>query len=74
MEKIEINHFKAFRSRIALIPTTAHKNVLIYGENGAGKTSLYEAIVMAFYREKLLKPHSRNTSYRFYYPDKQSGF
>lgn len=57
MEKIEINHFKAFGSRIALVPTTAHKNVLIYGENGAGKTSLYEAIVMAFYREKLLKPH-----------------
>lgn len=57
MEKIEINNFKAFNSRIAIIPTTAHKNVLIYGENGAGKTSLYEAIMMVFYHTKLLQPH-----------------
>ena len=57
MEIIEINNFKAFNSRIAIIPTAAHKNVLIYGENGAGKTSLYEAILMAFYHKKLLLPH-----------------
>lgn len=57
MEIIEINNFKAFNSRIAVIPTAAHKNVLIYGENGAGKTSLYEAILMAFYHKKLLLPH-----------------
>lgn len=57
MEKIEVNHFKAFGSRIAIIPTVNHKNVLIYGENGTGKTSLYDAISMAFYHTKLLKPH-----------------
>lgn len=57
MEKIEINNFKAFNSRVAIIPTTARKNVLIYGENGAGKTSLYEALLLAFYHEKLLRPH-----------------
>lgn len=57
MDKIEINHFKAFGSRIAINPSTAHKNVLIYGENGSGKTSLYEAILMAFYHKKLLQPH-----------------
>ena len=57
MESIEVNHFKAFGSRIAIIPTATHKNILVYGENGAGKTSLYEAIMMAFYREKLLRPH-----------------
>ena len=57
MDKIEINHFKAFGSRIAINPTTAYKNVLIYGENGSGKTSLYEAIMMAFYHKKLLHPH-----------------
>ncbi len=57
MEKIEIKNFKAFGGRLAIIPTTAYKNVLIYGENGAGKTSLYEAIMLSFYREKLLKPN-----------------
>lgn len=57
MYKIEINNFKAFGGRLAINPTASYKNVLIYGENGAGKTSLYEAILMAFYHEKLLKPH-----------------
>lgn len=57
MERIEIDHFKAFGSRIAIIPTPAHKNVLVYGENGAGKTSLYDAIQLVFYHEKLLRPH-----------------
>jgi len=57
MYKIEIKNFKAFGGRLAINPTTAHKNVLIYGENGAGKTSLYEAIMLAFYREKMLRPH-----------------
>jgi len=57
MDKIEIKNFKAFGGRLAINPTTAHKNVLIYGENGAGKTSLYEAIMLAFYREKMLRPH-----------------
>lgn len=57
MEKIEINNFKAFNSRIAIIPTAARKNVLVYGENGAGKTSFYEALLLVFYHEKLIKPH-----------------
>lgn len=57
MDKIEIKNFKAFGGRLAINPTTAYKNVLIYGENGAGKTSLYEAIMLAFYRDKLLRPH-----------------
>lgn len=57
MEKIEIDNFKAFNSRIAIIPTAAHKNMLIYGENGAGKTSLYEALLLTFYHEKLLRPY-----------------
>lgn len=57
MEKFEINNFKAFNSRIAILPAATHKNVLIYGENGAGKTSLYDAMLLAFYHEKLLRPH-----------------
>lgn len=53
MEKLEINHFKAFGSRIAFILSAQRKNLLLYGENGAGKTSVYEAL-------KLLLAHPIN--------------
>ena len=52
MKKIEINNFKAFNSRIALI--LDNKNLLLYGENGSGKSSIFEAIKLIFYRESLL--------------------
>ena len=55
MEKLEINHFKAFGSRIAFIFSAQRKNLLLYGENGAGKTSVYEALKLLFFRERLLK-------------------
>lgn len=55
MEKLEINHFKAFGSRIAFILSAQRKNLLLYGENGAGKTSVYEALKLLFFRERLLK-------------------
>lgn len=57
MEKLEINYFKAFNSRIALIPTASKKNLLIVGENGSGKSSLFEAIRMVFYHNEMLAPH-----------------
>lgn len=56
MEKIEITNFKAFKSRIALIPTVKRKNLLIYGENGSGKSSIYEALRLVFYHKRLLQP------------------
>ena len=54
MEKIEINKFKAFNARIALILGPEKKNLLLYGENGSGKSSIFEAIKLIFYRERLL--------------------
>lgn len=54
MEKIEINKFKAFNSRIALILESEKKNLLLYGENGSGKSSIFEAIKLIFYKERLL--------------------
>lgn len=56
MKKLVINHFKAFDSRIAFL-CPDNQNLLIYGENGSGKTSVYEAIRQVFYRNRLLKPH-----------------
>lgn len=55
MEKLVINHFKAFGSRIALIFGSQRKSLLLYGENGAGKTSVFEAIKLVFFRSLLLK-------------------
>lgn len=54
MEKIEINKFKAFNTRIALILGSEKKNLLLYGENGSGKSSIFEAIKLIFYKERLL--------------------
>lgn len=54
MEKIEINKFKAFNTRIALILKPEKKNLLLYGENGSGKSSIFEAIKLIFYKERLL--------------------
>lgn len=54
MEKIEINKFKAFGSRLAFILTAEKKSLLLYGENGSGKSSVFEAIKLIFYKKKLL--------------------
>lgn len=55
MEKLEIRHFKAFGSLLTISPTAAKKNVLLYGENGSGKSSVYEAIRLTYYRDRLLQ-------------------
>lgn len=51
MNTIEIENFKAFHKQESL--KTEGKNVLICGENGSGKTSLFEAIRFAYHREWL---------------------
>ena len=42
--KIEIENFRAFYGTYQLDLHKAGKNLLIYGENGSGKTSLYQAL------------------------------
>jgi energy-coupling factor transporter ATP-binding protein EcfA2 len=59
MNSIEIRKFKAFKDKI--IVNFENKNLLIYGENGSGKTSIYEAIKLVFYREKLLSAITSQT-------------
>lgn len=51
--KIEINHFKAFLNSFTL-SINKKENVAIYGENGAGKSSLYEAFQWVFFRERFV--------------------
>ena len=50
MNKLEIKYFKAFKD--SLLIDCQNKGILIYGENGAGKSSIYEAIKIIFYVEK----------------------
>lgn len=55
MKKIEINNFKAFNAVLSLTLETTKKNLLLYGENGSGKSSIFEAIKLIFYNDRLLK-------------------
>ena len=42
--KIEIKNFRAFYGAYQIDLHKAGKNLLVYGENGSGKTSLYQAL------------------------------
>ena len=48
--KIEIKNFRAFYGKYLIDLHKAGKNLLVYGENGSGKTSLYQAL-MFFYSD-----------------------
>lgn len=52
MERLELNHFKAFATNVVLENANA-KNILLFGENGAGKSSLFSAIEYVFYKDKI---------------------
>ena len=56
--KIEIKNFKAFRGPDVIALGKKGQNLLLYGENGSGKTSLYKAL------ESFLES-SENDSIRF---------
>ncbi|MGN6297376.1 MAG: AAA family ATPase [Ginsengibacter sp.] len=52
MDKIRLKKFKAFEGEV-VIPLNNNKNLLLYGENGSGKTSIYESLKIAFFRDKI---------------------
>ena len=54
MKKIKLKNFKAFESEIELKNPQA-KNILLFGENGSGKSSIYEALRYVFYQEEIEK-------------------
>ena len=56
--KIEIKNFRAFYETVEIDLHKAGKNLLVYGENGSGKSSLYLAL-------KLFLESSEDTSSRF---------
>lgn len=54
MHNLTVENFKAFRQELEL-NCPNNENVLIYGENGSGKTSLYEAFRLYYFKEKIFK-------------------
>ena len=48
---LELTHFKAFKESVTF--SLDGKNLLLFGENGAGKTSVFEALKFAFFHEKI---------------------
>lgn len=59
MKNIKLKGFKAFKDEVEI--NLEEKNLLLYGENGAGKSSVYEAIKLIFFRDKLLSHLHANT-------------
>ena len=51
INKIKLENFKAFKEPAEL--ELDGKNVLIYGENGTGKSSLYQALKIIFHRKRI---------------------
>lgn len=53
MNSLCVSNFKAFKETFLL--SLDGKSSLIYGENGSGKTSLFEAVKLFFFKERILK-------------------
>jgi recombinational DNA repair ATPase RecF len=51
MNKLHIKSFKVFKDEIDI--NINGKNFLLYGENGAGKSSVFEAFKVTFFRDRL---------------------
>ena len=51
MNKLNLRRFKAFKDEISI--DIEDKSLLVYGENGAGKSSIYEALKIIFFQDKL---------------------
>jgi energy-coupling factor transporter ATP-binding protein EcfA2 len=52
MLNVKLKNFKAFKDEFEKLELN-NKNFLLYGENGSGKSSIYEALKVVFFKEKL---------------------
>ncbi len=60
IQKIKLENFKAFHNRV-IIDFKDKKNILIGGENGSGKSTIFEAIKYFFYYDRLISENIANT-------------
>ena len=61
IQKIKLENFKAFHNRL-IIDFKDKKNILIGGENGSGKSTIFEAIKYLFYYDRLISENIASTS------------
>lgn len=59
MKNLEVENFKAFLNPVTI--KFDSKNAMIYGENGSGKSSIYEAIKLWFYTDKIFEIRRNKT-------------
>ena len=52
MKKLVLNNFKVFHT--FSIELSENENALIYGENGTGKTSIFEALKLFYFKDRIL--------------------
>ncbi len=57
MQHLQLTNFKIFGAPFTIAPEGKH--LLLYGENGSGKTSIYEAIEMYYFHDHLIRQHIR---------------
>lgn len=62
MDSLLLHNFKAFKDNFTLNPNG--DNVLIYGENGSGKSSLFEGIKLFYFSTSV--PFKRDDIYLIY--------
>lgn len=53
IEKIEIHNFKVVKDALPI--KLQGKNLLLFGENGSGKTSIYEALKLLFFHSRIFR-------------------
>lgn len=59
MNTLKIENFKAFEAGKAFEMSLDNNNMLVYGENGIGKTSIFEAIKLFYFRGRILSERIR---------------
>ena len=57
MNNLQLTNFKIFCDTFAI--DLQGKNLLLYGENGSGKSSIYEAIELYYFHDLLIRQHVR---------------
>ena len=70
--EIEIKNFRAFYGSYRINLYKAGKNLLIYGENGSGKSSLYRALEL--FLESTVSNHQFEAHQNIFVQDAESGY
>ena len=60
IQKIILENFKAFHNSV-IVDFKDKSNILIGGENGSGKSTIFEAIKYSFYYDRLISENIANT-------------